>query len=224
MPPINTTFTHLGGVPVNYDREPVAAYGSAGAVREWRCTEKLADALDACMEELFTAWGMGTPSVILTAGVLGDGENAHGQGLAFDLDGFFWPEDALPFMMADYPTDRRFYIGIWAHLLLWFPQVLGWHYPGHQDHFHMDFNFGMRFRPESNAQTHFVQAALRYVYGLDIGKSGIEKDGVDGIYGPGTKAAVVRALKTLGVTARGLTDQTSWKAFVIGVRSKAFTP
>lgn len=221
-------FKELGGVPVHYDRLPVAAYGSAGEPREWRCTEKLADTLSDCMEDLFKVWGQPLPDAILTAGVLGDGENAHGQGLAFDLDGFAYNSfrsDARTFTMAEYPKDRRFYVALWAHLFLFFPQVLGWHYPGHADHFHVDFNFGFRFRPESNAQTHFVQAALRHVFGQDIGKSGVEKDGVDGIYGPGTKTAVAKVLATLRLDGMGgLTKPDIWRGFLMETRELAFTP
>lgn len=76
------------------------------------------------------------------------------------------------FMMEDYPMNRPFYIGINAHLFLWFSQVLGYHYPSHRDHFHLDFTFSYTFRTTSNAQTFFLQSALKYLFNKDLGPTG----------------------------------------------------
>lgn len=223
------SFTKLAGVPVHYDREPVATYGGEGVQRTFQCTKQLQTTLEGCMGTLFEVWGRPKPTTILTAGTLGDGDNEHGRGLAFDLDGFRWGQPSAPkdrgtyFMMADYPKDRRFYLGISAHLFLSFSQVLSWHYPNHRDHFHVDFNFGYRFRPESNAQTFFLQAVARHVFGLEIGKSGVEKDGVDGIYGGSTRTAEAEMRRQLGVTG-SLVNEEPWRAFLTLCRDKAFKP
>ena len=147
-----TSFTHLDSVPVHYDRAaPPNGYGSKGKPGTWGCRHKLKDALDACFTELFDLWPKDKPDIILTAGTIGDGDNAHGKGEAFDLDGFWWGSES--FMMDQYPSNRALYLGINAHLFLHFSQVLSFHYPGHHDHFHVDFNFSHRFRTSSNAQT-----------------------------------------------------------------------
>ena len=140
MPANEASFKKLVDVPVNYDRLPAPfGYGSKGKNQTFFCRNKLKNTLEKCFKELFELWGRDTPSIILTAGTIGDGENAHGQGFAFDLDGFYWGDQK--FMMISYPTDREFYLGINAHLFLYFSKVLNYHYPNHQDHFHVDFNF-----------------------------------------------------------------------------------
>jgi hypothetical protein len=110
-----TSFTSLAGVPVRYDRLNDAPYGSEGKVRTFECREKLKKALETCMADLFSVWGRDQPSVILSAGTLGDGKNAHGQGYAFDLDGFRW--EGKRFMMNEYSQDRRY---ISASMLIYF--------------------------------------------------------------------------------------------------------
>ncbi|MER9300737.1 hypothetical protein NKI38_30350 [Mesorhizobium sp. M0621] len=221
MPAAETSFDSLAGVPVHYDRLPSFPYGSKGDPRSFSCRHKLKDTLNTCLAELFEVWGRGRPSIILTAGTIGDGMNAHGQGLAFDLDGFYWGDDR--FMMDRYPDDRKLYIGINAHLFLHFFQILSYHYPSHKDHFHVDFNFSFSFRTASNAQTFFLQSALKYVFGREIGKTGPEDDGVDGVYGSATKPAVASVLDELGLSGQGgLTVPSVWRDFLLKCRARAF--
>ncbi|MCI0538480.1 MAG: hypothetical protein L0Z50_25005 [Verrucomicrobiales bacterium] len=221
MPAHETSFKKLVDVPVHYDRlDPPDGYGSKGKSRTFKCTTKLKSTLEDCFEDLFQFWNREKPSIILTAGTIGDGGGAHGKGLAFDLDGFYWGDQK--FMMLFYPTDRVFYLGINAHLFLYFSQVLSYHYPRHDDHFHVDFNFSFKFRPESNAQTFFLQACLKYLFGKDIGNTGIENDGVDGIFGHDTETAVNQVLTGLGITG-GVTNAAGWKKFLLVCREKAFS-
>ena len=223
MSAVETTFDRIAGVPVHYDRlDPPKHYGSKGDHRSFDCRQKLKDALDECLESLFERWSRGTPTIILTAGTIGDGHGAHGNGYAFDLDGFYWGDER--FMMDEYPADRKFYNGINAHLFLHFPQVLSYHYPSHHDHFHVDFNFSHRFRPDSSAQTFFVQSCAVYLYGKDIGSSGTEDDGVDGDWGNKTKDAIVEVLGELGLSGQGgLTETNVWKEFLVKSRDRAFS-
>lgn len=222
MPAAETSFDRLANVPVHYDRlSPSFPYGSKGTPRSFQCRNRLKDTLNTCLAELFDVWNRDRPTIILTAGTIGDGMNAHGQGFAFDLDGFYWGNDH--FMMDRYPDDRKFYIGINAHLFTHFSQVLSYHYPNHKDHFHVDFNFSLKFRPESNAQTFFLQSALKYVFGRDIGDTGTEHDGVDGVYGSATKPAVASVLNELGLTGQGgLTVASVWQEFLRRCRARAF--
>ena len=220
MPAQETSFNQLSGVPVHYDR--LAApddYGSKGQARTFWCTTKLRNTLENCVTDLFAVWRKGPPSIILTAGTIGDGDNAHGQGLAFDLDGFHWSDHR--FMMDEYPEDRPFYVGINAHLFLYFSQVLSYHYPAHRDHFHLDFNFTYTFRPASNAQTFFLQSALKYLFGKDIGQTGPEHDGVDGVYGSATKPVVAEVLEEIGLSGT-LTTGAVWREFLLECRKRAF--
>ena len=223
MPSTETMFDRIAGVPVHYDRlDPPLHYGSKGDPRSFACRHRLKDTLEACFEDLFDRWGRSSPSIILTAGTLGDGAGAHGQGFAFDLDGFFWDEQR--FMMDEYPEDRAFYNGVNAHLFLHFSQVLSFHYPNHRDHFHVDFNFSHRFRTSSNSQTFFVQSCVVHLYGKDIGATGPERDGVDGVWGDQTRRGVSEALGDLGLGRRGgLTEPDVWKQFLIASRDQAFS-
>jgi hypothetical protein len=220
MPANETSFKTLVDIPVHYDRlRPPFGYGSKGKLRNFECRKKLKNTLEDCFKELFALWGRDAPSLILSAGTIGDGENAHGQGFAFDLDGFYWGD--LKFMMIDYPADREFYLGVNAHLFLYFSQVLSYHYPNHRDHFHVDFNFSSKFRPESNAQTFFLQACLKYVFDRDIGNTGADKDGVDGIFGGDTEAVLKQVLKDEGLPAK-ITTESGWRKFLLRTRERAF--
>lgn len=217
-----TSFTELVGVPVHYDRSDDDSYGTKGIPYEFYCTNKLRDKLIDCFTDLFNRWPYGQPELILSAGTTGDNENQHGKGLAFDLDGFFLSSGR--FMMNEYPERQLDYIGINAHLFLYFSQVLGFHYPKHHDHFHVDFNFSMSYRTASNAQTFFVQSALVYLFEQELGTYGTEKDGVDGIYGDVTRSSVLKVLKLLDLNGQGgLTEGAVWKAFLTQVRDQCFS-
>jgi hypothetical protein len=221
MAATEASFKKLVDVPVHYDRlDPPNDYGSKGKSRMFKCTNKLKTTLEDCLGGLFEVWNREEPSIILTAGTIGDGGGEHGRGLAFDLDGFYWGDQK--FMMLFYPTDRVFYLGINAHLFLYFSQVLSYHYPRHDDHFHVDFNFSFKFRPDSNAQTFFLQACLKYLFNQDLGGTGIENDGVDGIFGSDTKRALEAVLKDLGFRGQ-LTTVAGWKRFLLICRERAFS-
>jgi hypothetical protein len=219
MPPTETSFNSLLGIPVHYDRlAPPNGYGSKGRSRTFNCTNQLKSTLETCFEELFSVWNRDRPTLILTAGTIGDGGGEHGQGRAFDLDGFYWGDQS--FMMLFYPADRLFYLGINAHLFLHFSQVLSYHYPDHDDHFHVDFNFSFKYRPESNAQTFFVQACLKYIFRKSIGSTGPERDGVDGIFGHTTREALNNVLSELEIGP--ITTTANWKKFLRECRTRAF--
>jgi len=219
--PREVSFKSLSDVPVHYDRDP-GAYGTRGRPYTFRCTARLRDTLEACMSSLFDEIPYGKPEVITSAGTIGDGDNAHGKGQAFDLDGLFWSDNQL--VMDDFFDQKFLYLGINAHLYLYFPQVLNFYYPNHHDHFHVDFNFSRRFRPESNAQNYFLQAALRYVYDEEIGRHGQHGDGVDGVHGPSTQRATADVLKDLGLRGRGgLSTTRVWDEFLTKTRAAAFS-
>lgn len=86
----------------------------------------------------------------------------------------------------------------------------------------MDFTFSFKFRPESNAQTFFLQACLKYPFGKDIGNTGIDNDGVDGIFGHDTETTLNQVLTGLGITG-GVTNAAGWKKFLLVCRERAFS-
>lgn len=220
MSSTETSYNRVANIPLHYDRDPPLGYGTKGELKTFQSTNRLKSGLDQCLTDLFFAWQLGVPDIILTAGTIGDGMNAHGRGLAFDLDGFVFGDKV--FRMDSYPKNRELYVAINAHLFLHFTQVLSYHYPGHRDHFHVDFNFTRRYRPESNAQTFFVQSAVKYIGGVDIGKTGPEKDGVDGIHGEGTRKGIAATVTGLGLTGSDLKVPANWIAFLEAVAAKGF--
>ncbi len=222
MSATETSFNELDGIPVRYDRSTQFPYGSEGQEKDFFCTFDLKEQLNKCLKELFEIWPLERPRAMLSAGTIGDGQQQHGKGKAFDLDGFLF-EDSPKFMMIEYPKRRALYIGINSHLFLYFSQVLSYHYPDHDDHFHVDFNFSFAYRESSNAQTFYLQSALRYIYGRDIGDSGPEDDGVDGLYGPQTQEAIDSVMVELGLTGQGgLNISSVWENFLTHTRNRAF--
>ena len=217
--PFESSFKMIGNVPVHYDRDP-HDYGTRGRPYTFRCREKLKETLERCFSELFAIMPGGPPELICCGGTTGDGENAHGQGLAFDLDALFWADRSL--IMNQFFSQKFLYIGINAHLYLHFSQVLNFYYPAHDDHFHVDSNFSFRYRPESSAQTFFVQACLKYLFDENLGRHGQHRDGVDGVAGETTRKALARALADLGLS-KSLQSQEGWFEFIKLARARAFS-
>jgi hypothetical protein len=214
------SFTKLAGVDVHYDRDP-GHYGTRGRPYVFKCQTKLKNTLEACFSDLFSHLPGGKPALLTSAGTIGDNENEHGQGLAFDLDGIFW--DSRSLIMNDFFNQKYLYLGINAHLYLHFSQVLNFYYPKHDDHFHVDFNFSYHYRPSSNAQTYFLQACLKYIYDEDLGRRGQHGDGVDGVHGESTKRALAHVLGELGIDGPdGLGEREPWFAFLRKTRERAF--
>ncbi|MEP3051792.1 MAG: hypothetical protein ABJP48_03510 [Erythrobacter sp.] len=215
-------FDQLACVPVHYDRlaEP-NNYGSRGQPRTFYCRSRLKSTLNQCLADLWPLWGKGTPSIILSAGTIGDNGGQHGTGYAFDLDGFYWGNER--FMMDEFPSKQVFYNGINAHLYLYFSQVLSYQYDNHHNHFHVDFNFSYAFRTTSTAQTNFLQSCLIYNYGHNLGSTGKYGDGVDGIYGHDTRRATGQLMRDLGLSGRGgLGRRDVWFDFLKIVRQHSF--
>ncbi len=192
--------------------------------RTYHCSNKLHGTLESCFEELFQIWPLGKPKAILTMGALGDGESSHGKGSAFDLSGFE-QADGTVLRVFDYNESRLLSDGVNAHLFLYFPQVLNHFCPNHRDHFHVDFNYENRnhYRLGSKAQTFFIQSVLRNAFDQDLGSSGRYDDGIDGVYGARTRAALDEVFFGLGLAGSGgLSDEGVWRDFVIHARNHSF--
>lgn len=204
-------FTHLTGVPVHYARPPVAAYGSLGEPRRFRCAAETAEALENLFRDIFTCApkAFGPPVAILSAGAFVDKPGEHGRGRAFDLDGIHWRNRV--FLATEQRGDRLLYLMIQALCLRHFGVVLGFNYnPAHEDHLHMDQGRPVRFR-ETRSATYFHQEVLNTLFdgALDV----------DGEYGPLTNAALIRARKSMGLTPLGRRE--SYRSFLMKIAEHA---
>jgi len=212
-------FERLAGVPVHYDRfEPPYGYGSRGKPYRFYILPELEEKLDNCFNELWKLCPYGQAEVITSAGAFVDKESFHGKGRAFDLDGIFWRErNFVTLEDGKYGVDRRFYFGVEAVLRKHFGTVLDYLYNrAHWDHFHIDDGQPVGFSPGSVSIVCFLQASLVYVFDLSVGASGI-----DGIYGPNTKAALQKALSQLEING-SINDIRVWLQFLTDVAKKAF--
>jgi hypothetical protein len=149
-------FSRLGGVPVTYRRQRAPS----------QLQEDFLAVLDKCFEELWEVWGE-RPNAILSAGAYVAKAGRHGEGLAFDLDGFDFgdgPWCKLKRWGGLWKAHRRLAICIEAHLRLHIPQVLGPSYDwAHRDHWHLDNRAAAQgYQHTSRADRRFALELLRY--------------------------------------------------------------
>ena len=57
-----------------------------------------------------------------------------------------------------------------------------------------------------------MQACLKYIFGRDLGSTGLENDGVDGIFGNDTEEELATVLDDLGIPT--ITNAAGWKKFL----------
>jgi len=214
----DNSFTTLGNVPVHYNRDRPADYPTRGRPYRYYCTQDFENKLDACIRELWNLNPYGKAEVITSAGAFVDKPSFHGQGRAFDLDGIFWSGRRFITLYDGYNGgNRKFYFGIEAVLRKHFGTVLDYNYNAeHRDHFHVDDGSPVGFRPGALSLVKSLQATLVYVFGLSVGKTGI-----DGDYGNSTKAAVSKALARLEI-AGDIANQSVWLKFLTGTARTAF--
>ncbi len=207
-------FTTLGGVPVNYDRAPVAAYGTVGVGRTFHCTHAFYAKLDACFTELWRVCPEGRPMAVASAGAQVAKSGQHGLGRAFDLDGIFWPGKS--FVTKKFPEDPAYYLGVEAILRKHFGIVLDYNYnSAHRDHFHIDDGSTVGYKT-TRSHTVFVQAACFHVMDIEV------KGGIDGVSGKNTRTALDAACAKLGVSTP-LTTPANWLAFLDGIATTGMT-
>lgn len=205
-------FESLAGVPVRYDRPPVADYGSEGVARKFHCQPALNQTLDTMFQEIFakTPASFGAPSVILSAGAYVNKQGQHGFGKAFDLDGIRWAERI--FVTLQHPRDKVLYLGVQALCHKYFGVVLGYNYnAAHHDHLHLDIGRSVRFR-QTKSVTYFLQEALNSFFDQSLV--------VDGEYGGDTDQALGQARRSIGLGA--LNKPENWSAFLDAVADEAF--
>ena len=65
---------------------------------------------------------------------------------------------------------------------------------------------------------------MKYLFGKDIGQTGPEHDGVDGVYGSATKPVVAEVLEEIGLSGT-LTTGAVWREFLLECRKgPSFNP
>lgn len=209
-------FTSLAGVPVHFDRFPTPyGYGSRGKPYQFYCHKPFEEKLDACFAELWTVCPLGKPDLIISAGTWVDRSGEPGRkkgyhelGLAFDLDGIFWPTKT--FISKRYPDDPRFYLAIEAVLRKHFGVVLDYNYnAAHHDHFHLDDGDEVGFATTARSECCFVQAALTHVLNIPTPITGVYEDARDSLHL--ANAGDLKKLKT-------------WMAFLNHVATQGFAP
>lgn len=209
------TFTHLAGVPLHYDRYDASSgfgYGTRGKPFKPRAERAFVDRLEACFIDVFAQSPFGAGEVITSAGAYVNKPGHHGTGQAFDLDGIFWGQHHL--VALQYPQKPHLYLAIEAIVRQHFGTVLNFNYnAAHQDHLHIDAGTPVGFQKLSKSRVEFLQAALFYVHGYQVG--------VDGVWGPDTAGVVPTALSELGIGG-AITTRATWLAFLAATAQRGF--
>ena len=217
MPRPSNSFTTLGGgVPVHYDRLPLAPYGSRGVPHTFFSTVAFEAKLDSCFEQLWELNPFGRAQVITSAGAWVNKPGFHGLGRAFDLDGIFWAEKSFVTLRDGFEgNDRRFYLAVEAVLRMHFGEVLNYNFnSAHRDHFHIsDVEPG--FSQGRSTTVFFLQNALTFVLGHTVG--------IDGEFGPQTNGALTAALGELGIGG-SLNNLNVYRQFLTAVANRVFHP
>lgn len=198
----------IAGVPVHYDRDSAADYGTRGRPVTLRCGPGFRRKLESCFTEL---WGIaGRAEVITSAGAHVNKRGMHGQGRAFDLDGLFWAGRSMVTRRdGAQRANLPLYLGVEAVLRRHFGTVLDFHYnAAHHDHFHLDDGTGVGFRRSSRSLVLFAQQTLNTFHGAGLA--------VDGVYGPKTRGALV-------AVAGDVTAPASWLAFLAAIARRGLT-
>jgi hypothetical protein len=197
----------LAGVPVHYDRDSAADYGTRGRPATFRSGPGFYRKVTAAFSELWTFTGRA--EVITSAGAHVAKPGMHGQGRAFDLDGLFWADRDFVTRRDGYQgRNLALYYGVEAVLRRHFGTVLDHNFnQAHADHFHLDDGTGVGFRAGSRSLVLFVQAALNAFYAAGLR--------IDGAYGPRTRAALE--------SHAGATTPAAWLAFLAEIAQRGLT-
>lgn len=171
------------------------------------------DLLDRALRHLWLI--LGTPKGIVSGGAYVDKPGAHGKARGFDLDGIIWW--GREWKATDWKTleQKQFYLGLQAHFLMYFGNVLGYLYnAAHHDHFHLDDLVPIGFRSNSLAIVTFVQESLIAVHNRPLIL-------VDGDWGPVTARHFFNVLK---VPVKMVPTEEEWTNYLMLTRSVALAP
>jgi hypothetical protein len=205
-------FRTLAGIPVHYDRPPLAPYGSDGVTYDFHAVKACELSAGALVKEIRdkAPASFGALELVLSAGAWVDKPGEHGRGNAFDLDGIKWKNQTL--MAKERPTKTVLYIAVQALCHKHFGTVLDFNYNvDHQDHLHIDLGQDVGFR-KTKSTTLFIQASVNVIYQENVG--------LDGEYGPMTDAALKRVLTKVAIGDIGV--EANWLAFLDRVSADAF--
>lgn len=212
------TFTTICGVPINYDRDSRADYGTRGRPikKGGPVTPDFFAALEAWMIRLCKLpWGK--PELLVTGGIRGAGtdpNNRHTQGRAIDIDAIYWPGKP-PLVTLQAEKTPRVYLAVEATLRRHFGTVLDfWYNDAHKDHWHVDDGHPVAGWKPTRAHVVFLQAALNYVWDTQPALV------VDGNFGPKTEAAAKAVEVTLPSSPSDMSG--GWVPFLEETASRGF--
>lgn len=204
MPRPTTSFTHLDGIRVQYDRLPASNYGVAGINYRFYCDPDMLSDLNAFVADLraTTEPLFGPMLRLFSAGTYVDKPGAHGRGRAFDLDAVIWAGARI--VANEQPQKTALYLLIQAIAHSRFGIVLGYNYNTlHRDHFHLDNTRSPQFR-ETKSTTYFIQEALNLFFSANLA--------VDGDFGNLTEGALKDVFGDLGLNFPP--SASDWKKFL----------
>jgi hypothetical protein len=210
------TFTSVGGVQINYDRDSHKDYGTRGRpiTSGGPVTPEFFAALSRWMAELKISCPWGVPQLLVTGGIKGDGHGRHGEGRAIDVDGLWWADREIVALNAE--KQPLLYLAVDATLRLYFGVVLDfWYNLQHRDHWHVDDAQAPGWQP-TRSRVVFMQAALNHVWGVK------PELVIDGVFGPRTAAAASAVLAQLPSKdgLPGLPGQ--WGEFLLATAANGF--
>lgn len=212
------TFTTICGVPINYDRDSRADYGTRGhpIKKGGPVTPEFFAALEAWMGRLCKLpWGK--PELLVTGGIHGAGtdpSNRHTQGRAIDIDAIYWAGKP-PLITLQAEKTPRVYLAVEATLRCHFGTVLDfWYNDAHKDHWHVDDGHPVGgWKYDSRAYTVFLQAVLNHIWDAQPALV------IDGRFGPKTEAATAAVEATFPADE---SDDDRWLRFLEETASRGF--
>jgi len=206
----------FAGKPLLYDRSAPHHYGTGGVAFRPFVNPAFATACDACFVELVAKLGKHAKlavAKILSGGVSrsGTGTSYHHKNRAFDFDGLLFSDNSN-WVANTFRERPQLYLGIEAVLRKHFGTVLTYDYnKDHEDHFHFDNGTPVGFKQAAKSHVIFIQNVIALVYGTRIGR--------DGVWGPGTEAALRELRQRLGIGP--LSSLPNWLAFLDAIAADA---
>jgi len=203
-------FDSIAGVPLHYDRQGHRDYGTRGVPATFEADRDFVRKLDQSFDHL---WGLlGVAEVITTAGFYVDKPGWHRKGKAMDLDGIFWPD--REFVAGKFTEQPVLYLAVESCLRLHNGTILDYFYNKyHRDHFHIQDDGRGRFSYASASQTCYLQAVLNFIYGEELG--------IDGVFGPITREATLRAFDALEIGDCTNVPGEKWSDFLLQTAQEA---
>ena len=205
--------SELARTPIHYDRFRPEDYGQPGHPHTVYMTAGMKQNCETCFEALFQTapQDFGDAQFILTAGAYVQKPGYQGNGRAFDLDALVWK--SKHWIANTFLQDPQLYLAIEAIIRQNFGTVLTYSYNRpNEDHVHFDDGTSIGFDRMSKSRVIFLQNAIYFVYGVDLGR--------DGVWGPETDGATRMIRQQLGLGA--FSNRSNWIQFLRITADRAF--